>query len=180
MIVWIFPAFRQFKSNLFYYFLLLALSDPVALLFLFLAKIETGITHSVVGILLFYSIEFNWKNLLENWKFNLMVLIVFVSAFFMLPEIILFVLICHLLILSKFMKYIIIRLHGLGEINCFYLVLVFYELTILVNLIVFISETNIGYVLHYITLSFELLIAIFFIIFKNDGRSLIISLKPAT
>lgn len=181
VIIWIFPAFRQFKSNLFYYFLLLALADPTAYLFFVLFKINTSVTHSVFGgILLLYSVDFDWNRILKNWIVNLAVVVAFVTALFLLSNLILLIIVCHFLILSKFVKHIIIQLHGLSEINSFYLVLVFYELTILVNFIGIVDKTTIGFTLHYITLSFQLLIAIFFILFRSDNKSLVISLKPAT
>lgn len=47
--------------------------------------------------------------------------------------------------------------------------LVFYEISVIVNLIVFISKTNLSVVFFYLTLSFQILVAIFFTIFREDS-----------
>jgi len=55
--VWIFPAFRQFKSNFFYCFLFIALCDPFNLLNVyFLHIIDPNKTITIVSLLAFYSI----------------------------------------------------------------------------------------------------------------------------
>lgn len=180
-VAWIFPAIRQFKTKLFYYFLLLALADPLAILLQILFKLDgLHISSILAGILLYYSIDFNWENILNHWIVNLAIVTAFIIGFVMLSNIIGLTVVCHFLIFSKFAKYIIIRLHSAGEVNSFYLVLIFYELTILVNLIAVIGGTSIAITLHYITLLFELLIAVFFSIFRMDNKALIIKLKPAT
>lgn len=180
MIIWLFPAIRQYKTNLFYFFLILALEDPTChLTTKLLGLFDTTYIHSLASLLLFYSIEFKWDDIKKNWILNVILIVGFALWLFMLPNHLLLVIIIHSLILGKFIKYIVIRLHNYSETNLFYLILIFYELTILVNLIVFLSENNIGYMLHYITLAFQFLIAIFFIVFRVDSTIMIRSLKSA-
>lgn len=177
MIIWLFPAVRQYGSNLFYYFLILALADPIAYGLLKIFNIPALDTHTIGGILLYYSIDIRWENIKKYWVLNLIIIIGFFIAFFTLSNLLFLLIACHLLIFSKFIKYIIIRLHSFSEIDCFYLVLTFYELTFLVSFIVILSHTTIGYIEHYITLVFQLLIGIFFIIFRYNSRFLQLHLK---
>ena len=180
LIIWLFPVFRQYKSNLFYYFFILALEDPIVYVTFIFTNIPVTVIHSIAGILLFYAVDKDWKNIFKNRIMNLILIGGFLVALFTLSNLMFLILTLHLLILSKFIKYIIIRLFNFSEINCFYFILIFYELTILINLIVLLSGTNVGYLLHYITAAFQMLVAIFFIIFKEDSQLLKISLKPAT
>jgi len=180
LIIWLFPVFRQYKGNLFYYFFILALEDPIVYMTFLFTKIPATLIHSVAGILLYYAVDKDWKNILKNRIMNLILIGGFLVALFTLPNELFLILILHLLILSKFIKYTIIRLFNYSEINSFYFVLIFYELTIIINLIVLLSGTNVGYLLHYITAVFQMLVAIFFTIFKENSQSLKISLKPAT
>lgn len=180
IVIWLFPAFRQYKTSIFYYFLILALSDPIAYVSVKIFNISALDIHSLGGILLYYSIDMKWENIKKYWVLNLIFIIGFFMAFFTLSNLLFLLIACHLLILSKFIKYIIIRLHSLNEIDCFYLVLTFYELTFLVSFIVVLSQTTIGYLEHYITLVFQLLIGIFFIVFRYNSRFLLISLKRVT
>ena len=180
MIVWILPLFRQYKTRLFYYFLILGLADPVAIVFFYLFNIDTLFIHSIVGILLFYFVDFERKTILKDRVINLVIIAGFITALFTLSNLILLIIICHFLILLKFIKHIIIGLYEQGEVNTFYLILVFYELTILVNLIAIIGKTDLGYLLHYLTVLFDVLVAVFFTILRSDSKRLVFSLKPVT
>lgn len=180
MIVWVFPPFRQFRSAIFYYFLILAIEDPLAIGLFYLFKINTLIVHSILSLLLYFSIDFDWEELLKNWIVNIVILAGLIIALLTLSNPLFIILIGHFLVLSKFVKYIILRLHGSGEMSIFYLVLIFYELTVLVNIIGVVGKSDIGMTLHYTTTIFQILIAIFCTIFRSYNKSLILKLKPAT
>ena len=178
--IWLFPAIRQYKTNLFYFFLILALEDPaVSIVTLLLDILDPTLVHRIASMLLFYSIDFNLDNIKKNWILNVILVVCFFIGLLVIDNTFFLIIIIHTLILGKFIKYIVIRLHNKSETNLFYLVLIFYELTILVNLIVFLSENNIGYMLHYITLAFQFLIAIFFTVFRVDNPILVRSLRSA-
>lgn len=180
MIVWILPLFRQFKSGIFYYFLILAIEDPLGFILYSLFNIDPVFIHSILAISLYFSIDFNLEELLKNRIANTIIIIGCLIALFTLSNLFILILIGHFLVLSKFVKHIILRLHGSGEMNIFYLVMTFYELTILVNIIGIVGGSYIGITLHYTTLAFQILIAIFCTIFRIDNKKLIIKLKPAT
>ena len=83
------------------------------------------------------------------------------------------------LILFVFIKKLMVKLYQFGEFNLFYLVLIFYEITALVKLIVLISGAEIGIAYYFLTVAFQFLIAIFFMIFREESPILRIRLKTS-
>jgi len=81
------------------------------------------------------------------------------------------------LILFKFIQKAVIVLYGNGELNFFYLVLIFYEISIIFNVIVHFAGTDADFIVFVSTLSFQILVAIFFIIFREDSPLLSFILK---
>jgi len=175
---WLFPPFRQFKGRYFYYFFILALSDPVNLLSVTLIGIPYYFIHSIAGLLLLYSfdsIEYVKKYLIAN--------IIFILSFFLflflLNNLLYVILTLHLLILYRFIRQALINTYSKNELNIFLFLLVFYEISIVVKTIVFVSGTNLGIVFFYLTLLFEILVAIFYTIFREDSSPLMLKFRTA-
>ena len=177
IIVWLLPAIRQYKGKYFYSFLILALSDPLTFFSGEVLQVPNYFFHSIAGILLFYSIGTSNQSFLKYWKFNLLFILVFLFTLFTVPNLLFLILILHVLILSKFIKQSVIRLHQSGELNYFLLVLIFYEITVLLKVIVFISGTDMGILFFYFTVSFQILVALFFTIFREDSSILTLKLR---
>jgi hypothetical protein len=83
----------------------------------------------------------------------------------------------HILIFARLVQIVIMPLHQKSELNIFYLVLLFYEITVITKRSIYLSETYSGILLTYITLAFEVLIAIFFSVFKENNLRLVLKLK---
>ena len=177
ILFWLFPIFRQYRGNFFVYFLILALSDPLALLCVAVFNVQPTLIHSIAAILLYYSINTVRQKFKRLWLLNLIIVVSFVIASLLHLSHLFLVLIFHFLILLIFIKKSMIMLYQFGEFNLFYLVLIFYEITVIINVIVFISGTEIGILYHYITLAFQFLIAIFFTIFREENALLRIQLR---
>ncbi len=177
IIVWLLPAIRQYKSKYFYYFLILALSDPLTFFSVNVLQVPDYFFYSIAGILLFYSIGTSTRSFLKYWTLNLLFILVFLFTLFTLPNLLFLILILHVLILSKFIKQSVILLHKSGELNYFLLALIFYEITILLKVIVFISGTDTGIMFFYLTLSFQILVALFFTIFREESSILTFKLR---
>ena len=168
--IWIFPALRQYRESYFYFFLVLALSDPVNIICVHaLGVFPNYYVHSVAGLLLLYSIGFKLENLLRFWYANIVFIIFFLIALFSIENLLFIILFSHFLILIKFIKILMLKLYQSGEFNWFYLALIFYEITVILKVIVFISGTEIGILYFYLTLAFQFLVAIFFTIFREEN-----------
>lgn len=177
---WIFPIFRQYKGNYFLYFLILGLSDPIAMLCVAVLNVQPTLIHSIAGLFLFYSIDTVRREFRRLWLLNLITIVAFIIALLMLSNPLFLVLILHFLILLIFIKKLMLKLYQSGEFNWFYLALIFYEITVILKVIVFINGTEVGVLYFYLTLAFQFLIAIFFTIFREENPLLRMRLKSST
>ncbi len=176
-IVWIFPIFRQYNTRMFYFFLVLGLSDPINIFSLWALNTKPGFVHSIAALLLFYSLNFRDNQKLKMSHTDILVGILFLSLAFFLNELFYLTFLIHLLILSRIIQIIVVDIHKKSELNIFYLVLIFYEISIVMNLFILLSRTERGMLLFFITLTFQILIAIFFTIFKENNPRLLLKLK---
>ena len=142
-------------------------------------NVQPTLIHSIAAIFLFYSIDTIKQEFGRLWLLNLIIVVTFVIALFMLSNPIFLVLIFHFLILLIFIKKLMVKLYQLGEFNLFYSVLILYEITVVLNIIVFISGTEIGILYHYLTLAFQFLVAFFFTIFREESALLRIRLSTS-
>jgi len=176
--LWILPVLRQYRENYFYFFLVLALADPVNIISVFVLNIFPNyFIHAIAGLLLFYSISFKVEDLLHYWYANIIFIILFLIALFLIENLLFIILFLHFLILIKFIKIAIVKLHQTGELNWFFLVLILYEISVVTKVLIFISATETGNIYFYLTLVFQYLIAIFFAIFREGSSLLRIRLR---
>jgi hypothetical protein len=173
---WIFPIFRQYKTRFFYFFLILGLSDPINLLCVLELNVKSGLVHSIASLLLFYSINHSEKKTRFSYT-DMLVVILFLSTTVFLAELYFITIGIHILILARFIQLFTIILHQKTEINIFCAGLVFYEITVVIKLAIYLSGTYSGVLFSYITLAFQLLIAIFFTIYREDNPHLRVKLK---
>jgi hypothetical protein len=177
---WIFPIFRQYKGNYFLYFLILALSDPIAMLCVAVLNVQPALIHSIAGLFLFYSIDTVRHEFRRLWLLNLIIIVTFIITLLLMSNPLFLVLIMHFLILLIFIKKLMLKLYQSDEFNWFYLVFIFYEITVILNVIVFISGTDVGILFFYLTLAFQFLVAIFFTIFREESPLLRMRLKSSS
>jgi len=178
--VWIFPAIRQFKSNFFYYFLFIALCDPFGLLnTYFLHIIDPNKVITIVSLLLFYSTQYGEHKTSRRWIFNLLIALIYLCVLLFLKSQNVPIAILRTLVLFKFIQKAVINVYGKGELNFFYLALIFYELSIVFNFLVILGGTEPDIIVFISTLSFQILVALFFIIFREDSPALVFKIKPA-
>ena len=175
--VWIFPVIRQYKERFFYFFLTLAVFDPIGALIWLLFKFHTSpfqplfVSYVLLITLLDHKTIKNYKYLVAI-GFILCVIIPSIIGFRYLFY--LGIVIIHILIV-----YLMIRLFaekGISRkgINIFYLNLLLYELLNLFKFYnIFVGLEN-AYTYATITSIFQIAIGIFFSIFKESSPQNII------
>jgi hypothetical protein len=168
-IVWILPIFRQYNTRIFYFFLILGLSDPANIISVSLFTHKTGLVYCIAALLLFYSLNLREHSRLKFTYTDFLLIILFVSAIFLLNDLNYLILCIHLIILVRFIQKVVIDVHQKGEANVFYLMLILYETTVIVKIVVFLFGSNVGVLFFYITLAFQILIGIFFTLFKENN-----------
>jgi hypothetical protein len=168
-IAWVFPIFRQFRSNLFYFFLFLGICDPLTFVLIKTFHIKNEIIAVTIAPILFYAINIDRK---KTFKINKTEITVFILTFVLIVlmnNLNIILLIIHTLITIRAIFKIIIELHIKHIINLVHIVLAFYMISSVASLIIYLNGDHQGFVLFYINLAFQTLIAIFFSIFSENN-----------
>lgn len=178
LIIWLFPAIRQRNSRFFYYFFLLAIADSVSLVIYEFLKIYPSYIFIVVTSLQIV--------VLQNIKV-IKLPSVFVAISLFLSGLLLWLfpnksnysmMFLESILLIQFIRLLIIEFFQKEEFNIFLILLVFYETSVVLNMIVLFIEDGIaGLYLHEITVVFQFLIALFFSIFREENPRLQIKLN---
>jgi hypothetical protein len=171
-IAWVFPIFRQYRSNLFYFFLFLGICDPLTFVALKLFYIRNELVAVIIAPILFYAISIDRKKSFSINKTEIFVFALAYSLMFVLENYNIILLIIHTLITIRAIYKIIIELHLNQKVNLVHIVLAFYMISSVASLIIYLNGNHQAIVLFYINLAFQTLIAIFFSIFKEDDPRL--------
>jgi hypothetical protein len=177
--IWILPAIRQLKGNYSFYFIILALADPLNLVAVMYIRLPPNILHAIAAVGLFYSVGISKEDLQKHWIFHLIILVMFIFLLYSMTNLLLLICFFHGLVLFKFFKILIKSSFETEKLNIFQLVLVFYELSIVITFFVLISGSTQSIILYYSTLSFDFLVALFFTIYKEESANLLIALKSS-
>ncbi len=177
LVFWLLPPFRQYKGRFFYYFLIMALSDPITLLCYEIIKIPINSIHSIAGLLLIVTVIFNVDRYKNKVILLLLLTLGFILGWIYLPDLLYLLIIIHIIIFLILLKIAILPIYQKNIVNIFYFALLFYELSIVLNLTLFTSTGDVKIILFYMTLAFQIVIAIFFTIFTERNESIILHLK---
>ena len=173
ILIWLLPPFKQYKGGYFLYFLILGYSDPLALTFLKLFKIQTIYTHLIIYLLLTISILFYTKNLKIKWLIPLITLCILSilagNRNFRYFSLIVFNILIFLQILIPSTKEFYLK----QRINIYYSILLLYELMIILQYTAFAFNYTSGVYFFYLSLAFEMLIGLFFIFYNLENSPLI-------
>jgi len=178
--VWLLPPFRQFKTFVFNYFLILGIADVLVIFFNKYLQLTFLDFYLFVSYCLFVALQ--KPEYLKRKKILFLVsgLIVIVLSFIKLGiGIHIFSLaFLHLLIIFRILYLFVMVVAQKQAINFFYLVLAFYEFTVLLKFSNYLFPLNVdARAYFYITTGFELLVGIFFTTFREDSRKLVYQLK---
>ncbi|MCK9212169.1 MAG: hypothetical protein M0P61_15120 [Ignavibacteriaceae bacterium] len=91
---------------------------------------------------------------------------------------VLLIMVLHLIIILRILYLFVMVVAEKQSLNFFYLVLAFYEFTVLLKFLNFLFELKVeAQTYFYITTGFELLVGIFFTTFREDSAKLVYKLK---
>ena len=167
MIVWAIIPFRQYKTEYFIFFLILAISDPIVLTIYSVVHLNPLRIYPMLILLATFSlIQFNTikKNLF------LVILITFLSTYasieasFKILKIILLVI--HIAMFFIILKKVIIEAYQNDRIKIFYFVFCIYITSLIMKYLISIVDIKTGMTYFYLTSAFEILIGIYFIIYN--------------
>ncbi len=166
--IWLLPPIRQYKGNYFYFFLVLALLDPIVYVVRFILPLDPMRIYTLCTIFLVFALikirhnKFNWFYIavltIINTYLSFSLSFDLLKLYLILQLIVVFFIILRKTLLDTFTN---------GQINLFYFVLVLYLLSVLTKMLITFTQFSSGIFYFYFTTAFEILIAVFFI-FYND------------
>ncbi|PKL83349.1 MAG: hypothetical protein CVV24_05365 [Ignavibacteriae bacterium HGW-Ignavibacteriae-3] len=176
MFFWIFPAARQYKTQLFWYFLVLALMDPLSII-IHSATHYPYTTSLFTSILLYAVLYSEVKTGTLKYLLALVITIMLISLFNLVPFGMIFRIICNLIIIFFFFKRTLLFVADTGKLNVFHLFLLIEEISLVLKLVIVVYRVDAGDILFHITTAFQLLIAVFFSLYREDDKRLLINLR---
>lgn len=169
MVVWVLPIFRQYKTNLFYFFLFLGICDPLTSLAITILPIENELIAVIFAPILFYTINIDRTKPFRISKTEIFIFILAYSLIYFISNLNIILLIIHILIALRAIYRIIIDLHYNQKINIVRFVLAFYMITSVASLLIYLNGDYQALVLFYTNLAFQLLLAVFFSLFSENN-----------
>jgi hypothetical protein len=170
MIIFMLPPFRQYNGRFFYYFLILAIEDPIARVFELSFHFHPIIVHLLFGILLVLAV-LKYEKFLKYALYSVPFLIVGgIGISFLNVEVLRILLaLTHIIIFFIVAKLAVIFIRDTKGINFFHIMLILYESSIILKFITLVLNIHNGILLFYITLAFELFLGLFFSLFRDDS-----------
>jgi len=178
--VWLLPPFRQKKTFFFYYFLVLGFADILVFFLTKFFRLSSYDFYVIISFCLFIALQRFEYLKQKKILFIGSGLIVILLLFFRIEKnpYILLIAFLHLMIIFRILYLFVMVVAEKQGINFFYLVLAFYEFTILLKFLNFLLEINFeAQAYFYVTTIFELVVGIFYTTFREDSRKLVYQLK---
>jgi hypothetical protein len=170
--IWVIPPIRQYKQRLFYYFLFMAFGDPIQRLITHNNFTMPSNYYTTFSYILLAAILWNKKSPKLNY-----LLIAGGIVIFILSSIVfkftydtdkLFFLGLQIIILFLFLKKFITDYTSYSKINVFQLVLVFFQLTVVSKIGLFILGTSNAIAFYIITSTIGIAFGLYFSIYRED------------
>lgn len=127
MILWIIPPFKQYKTEYFFYFLILALADPVWMISLKVFHLLLNGRSLVLGLLLLSSLITTVKLKRIMYLASLIIFILSISFSFDKNLYMYSAFVLHIIILGKIILNLLNRIFYSQSLNLFLFLLIFYE-----------------------------------------------------
>lgn len=175
--VWLLPPFKQYRTDYFYFFLILAIADPFKLIFYYAGD------YSPVDISFFFLTLLCFSLFIPLIKRYYLAIIILALIFSYLGNHLSTTVgyftkvLAYSYLLVVFMMRMSKQLVQFGIINIFYFVIILYTLSIILKFITLIFDLNTGTIYFYLTSAFQILIALFFIFFNVDDKKIQFRLK---
>ena len=180
VLVWLLPPIRQYKTFFFLYFLVLGITDVFSVLLIKFFQISSYDFYVIISFCSFIALQRFEYLKQKKILFIGSGLIVILLLFFRIEKnpYILLIAFLHLMIIFRILYLFVMVVAEKQGINFFYLVLAFYEFTILLKFLNFLLEINFeAQAYFYVTTIFELVVGIFYTTFREDSRKLVYQLK---
>lgn len=172
--IWLLPPLKQFGGRFFYFFLILALSDPVAMAVNHLtASLPLNIvpvtTYALVSLALLVSLPQSNKYLKLSYVIPILAVSFIAIICLSLEDSVILIGVIHILILYVLIKYVINYTFINGRIQLFHLLLITYEISVLLKFINKIFHMHTGLIEFYFITGFQIILGIMFSLLKEEN-----------
>lgn len=175
LIVWVLPPIRQYKSYMFDFFLVLAIIDPATFCYGIITKTSMPLWLFALFIYLLI-ISITTEELLKKLKYVFISLPIFFIVFipYMTTKHYHIIFICmDVVLLFVFLKWLITSYVEHKKLNLFYLMLVFYIITVILkffNLLIGFADASAFFI---ITSLAQIFFGLFFSVVREDGAGIV-------
>lgn len=172
MILWVLPLIKNFKMKYFVFFLSIAISDPIGFFMLFNLDIGPNYWYLICSFIAIYSLGRTKSKIKELAVF----IVALILVLFSFPTNILGILFSTIIIIYILFD-LIVEVKSKSNLNLFVFVLVFYNLTIVLNslFISTISQNSKDYYLYSVAAMY--LFAIFFTFTNEKSKFLQVNIN---
>jgi hypothetical protein len=170
-IFWLIPPFKQVRGHFFYYFFILAISEPVCNILYHFAKVPVLYPFTASSFLLMLTI-FKFKGT-KGKSIIILNTILFILAFFFIQKFAYHIdAIFHLMILANFITIFIKKLFTRQTVNFYLLILIIYEFSTTTMFVLKLAHTKINVAFGGILAIFEMFVCLFFVVYsyKNSPK----------
>jgi hypothetical protein len=179
MLVWLFPPIRQYGTRFFIFFLMLGFADITGALYTKYFQGSNLLIYIIITAVAYFSIH-NIKHLKKYFFYYAFMVIAAFGIFFRMPDMItgsLIILAFHILIMLTLFKDLLNDFFNIRSLNLFLAVLIFYEITTVTKLATLLTGSYNNYIYFGTTTAIQILLGIFFSIFRYDYKRLIFQLR---
>jgi len=173
VIVWLLPPLKQFRGRFFYYFLILALSDPIGMTMHYF-RIAYPITMFVIlsaALLLSLPLS-NDRHIKIHYAIPILALSLVLMYYLPFTDLMLVIGIIHLLILLVLFKYLINYVLLNGRLQLFHLLIVTYETSMMLKFTDRAFAFRTGKFEFYFISGFEIILGVMFSLIKEESPRL--------
>lgn len=177
-VFWMLPPLKQYKTRFFWFFLVLAFTDPIGIALGKVFHFSPYLLYNFSSIAAYLAL-FDFNNFKKRHLFILIILVALASLSFDLPQNhnFYFIIFINFLILLRVLKFTLLFVIEKSLVNIFHMVLILYQATIILKMLSVVENFTSGIYYFAITNIFQILIAIFFTIFKEEDQQLHLDLK---
>lgn len=176
--VWLIPPIKQFRTNFFFFFLILALIDPISFLFRnIMAKnipFEFYIFANFLLLISLIEIDSRKKNTFLFVSLGLILLGIIAFANFTINQSLIILLAFQFLMLADILKKFIVNYAFEKRISLFLLVLIFYFLTIITKFLNVLTGFADATAFFIITSIAQIIFGLFFSIARENKSKIIL------
>ncbi len=178
VVIWLVPAFRQFHSKLFVFFLILALMDPISIAYLYILNkvipVEFYLFANYVLLISLIDKDAIRRNLFFIVISFIIILFLITFANFSINQNFIILVSIQFLMLAIILKRFIVNYAFEKSVNLFYLLLCFYFLTNITKFFNVLTGFADATAFFIITSIAQIIFGLFFSIFREDNPKIIL------